>query len=109
MYSFPDDYRPPDGLLNGNTEYPNLNSEEYRRKIHLQPVLNPEFYERILLSDQGELLLATNDYRRRLWCGCLFGFGLQEDISDLSKATFKHHSTSPISAIQFLKDDMVML
>lgn len=65
MYCAPEEYIPPsDKDFIGSTQYPNLNSEEYRRKFSLatnkQP---PEFYENILCNDQHQILIARNDYR----------------------------------------------
>lgn len=69
MYCVPEDYRPPqEAQLQSNTQYPNLNSEEYRRKFSVQNLDFGEFYE-ILTKNASDnsFLVVTNDYR----CGSL--------------------------------------
>ena len=63
MYALPEDYTPPlDKDLFGNTEYPNLNSEEYRRKISLVGK-NQEFHENLARNGKKQVLVVRNDYR----------------------------------------------
>lgn len=77
MYCIPEDYAPPlDKDFRGNTMYPNLNSEEYRRRIQLTPTQGCqfansedgkanvlEFNEFILSNEKKQILLVANDYR----------------------------------------------
>lgn len=65
MYCTQEDYNPPlDKDLTGNTQYPNLNSEEYRRRFSLSnSANNQEFHENLISNANGQVLLVTNDYR----------------------------------------------
>lgn len=63
MYCTEDDFNPPlDKDLCGNTHFPNLNSEEYRRRFCLRNP-NQEFHENLISNANGQVLLVTNDYR----------------------------------------------
>lgn len=63
MYAMPEDYNPPlDKDLSGNTQYPNLNSEEYRRKFCMTAQAQ-EFHENLVANSKGQVLVVTNDYR----------------------------------------------
>lgn len=64
MYCAQAEYTPPAGHeMVGNTQFPNLNSEEYRRKFSLVPDKVPEFYENLIVNEKGQLLIVANDYR----------------------------------------------
>lgn len=63
MYCAAEEYHPPaDKDFIGSTQYPNLNSEEYRRKFSLTST-DQEFYENLKLNGKGQALVVNNDYR----------------------------------------------
>lgn len=46
----------------GGTQFPNLNSEEYRRKFSLT-AKDQEFHENLIFNANNQVLIVTNDYR----------------------------------------------
>lgn len=45
-----------------STQFPNLNSEDYRRKFSLTSK-SQEFYENLICNAEKQVLVVTNDYR----------------------------------------------
>lgn len=63
MYCASAEYNPPvDKDFSGSTQYPNLNSEEYRRRFSLTSK-SQEFYEYLICNEKKQVLVVTNDYR----------------------------------------------
>lgn len=107
----PSNYSPPtDAELIGSTQYPNLNSIEYRNlKVDPNIVKLLPFYESIAANeDQSTLLLTTNSYTGRLWNGSIFGYHRFEEIGVENAEQFKLNVESNISGIRFLDKQMVL-
>ena len=97
------EYKPPKAEdLKDELNYPNLNSTDYRaRSFKVRDGFLP-FFEIIEQNEDGKLLLGTNSYYDRIFNSCVFAFDNFEDISDVSKSTFRVPSESLLTNIKFV-------
>lgn len=105
----PNDYKTPiDGELEGNTQFPNLNSTEYRNRTYT-PYSLP-FFETIATNDdQSTILLAANSYVNRLWDGALFVYRQFEDVGQDHKEELRLSFDSNLNGMRFLDKTFIIL
>lgn len=112
-----------------STQFPNLNSEDYRRKFSLTSK-SQEFYENLICNAEKQVLVVTNDYRwvsttslvqphplihsiyslicsRRLWSGRFLLFADLSSFLEKQPALADHPCQSPISTVAFQSNDKV--
>lgn len=110
-FAAPPDYNPPpDSELNGHTtQFPNLNSIEFRHRQRDDTVTLLPFYEIIESNeDQTTLLLATNSYTDRLWNGTVFGYNKLSEIGKPDSKLIKLEFDSNVMGMQFVDKSMVL-
>lgn len=109
-YKVPDSYQPPfESDLSTNTEYPNLNSFEYRTKtLDGTTVKLEQFWESFDVNDAGNIVLATNNLRGRLWNSSFWGFENVDDVGHVERASYKMQSAANITNIKYMELTMVM-
>lgn len=110
FFKAPLDYNPPrDTEINGSTQFPNLNSIEYRnRKVDNEITLLP-FFEIIAENqDQTSVLLATNSYNQRVWNGAVFGYDQLDDIGKPNAATMNLSLDANVTGMSFVRKDIVI-
>ena len=108
VYALPSSYNPPEiSQLCTNTQYPNLNSIEYRFKESDKTLKIQKFQEHIDINEFGNVVLGCNSYTDRVWDGSFWGFEGVEDFGDESKASYKLSTKSPITNIRYTEANMV--
>lgn len=106
----PNNYNPPAEVLLGNSQFPNLNSIEFRNKKHNENAAKSPFYEMLTANlDQSTFLLVSNSYTGRLWNSSIFGYANIDDIDKLGKETLKISTDSHVTGIKFFKNQMILL
>ena len=107
-FGIPESYKPPnDHELRTNTEYPNLNSKEYRLKPIDQTTKLYNYYETLIKNNLGNYILVSNDYSGRLWRGSLWGFDNINDIAIEKKSAFRLQAASAITNIIYIEKNTV--
>lgn len=82
MYDTPDFYDPPaDDQLATNTQYPNLNSLEYKLRPPAERSRSRKFFERLAINEAGNAVLVGNRYTDRVWHGHIWGFERLADVN----------------------------
>lgn len=106
----PPDYNPPkDTELDGNTQFPNLNSIAFRNQQHDNGINMLPFYELLEANqDQTTILLATNSYTQRTWNSNVFGYGCFSDIGRVDASTIKLSFDSNLTGVRFVDKSMVV-
>lgn len=106
----PSDYNPPkDEELNGSTQFPNLNSIEFRNLPRDNSVRLLPFYELLEANeDQTTILLATNSYNDRLWNGHVFGYEKFADIGQPDAEVIKLEFDANVMGARFIDKMMVL-
>lgn len=109
-FKAPLDYDPPkDTELDGTTQFPNLNSIEFRNRQNEKCVTLLPFYEILETNeDQTTFLLATNSYNQRLWNGAVFGYGKFTDIGKTNAGAVKLPFDSNVTGMRFVDKTMVL-
>lgn len=109
-FSKPTDYNPPsDRELSGNTQFPNLNSVEYRYRPHDDTINLLPFYERLEANpDQTTILLVTNSYTNRLWNSTVMGFTRFADVVKGDSSIIQLGFDANVTGCQFLDRTMVL-
>ncbi|XP_031638317.1 protein valois [Contarinia nasturtii] len=109
-FKAPLDYNPPkDTELNGSTQFPNLNSVEFRNRQNDNETTLLPFYELVEANDdQSTVLLATNSYNQRLWNGSVFGYDCLSDVGKPNADRIKLSFDSNVTGIRFLDKSMVV-
>jgi hypothetical protein len=110
MFSVPETYKPPeDAELFSNTEYPNQNSREYRKKpVDQSPQILP-FFEAIAINELGNFVLGTNNYRGRIWNAWGWGFESSNDVADSNKSTFKFRASASITNLKYVAANIFLM
>lgn len=106
----PHDYNPPgDKDLDGNTQFPNLNSVEFRYRQQDESIRMLPFYELLESNqDQTTILLGTNSHTQRLWNATLFGYKRFSDIGNIETSCIKLTFDSNLTGIRFVDKSMVI-
>lgn len=108
LFSKPNDYKPPEeSELRTNTEYPNLNSKEYRKKPVIRTSQIQRFFEAFSINEEGDVILASNNIRGRIWDGCVWGFKQIDDLGNHEKSCFVTHCDSPVTNLRYVKTTLV--
>lgn len=109
-FSVPNDYQPPaDNELNGNSQFPNLNSIDYRNRPQDDTVNLLPFYECLEANeDQTTILLTTNSYTHRLWNATVFGFARFADVGKRDASTIQLSLDSNVIGCRFIDRTMVL-
>lgn len=109
-FSVPSDYNPPpDNELNGNSQFPNLNSVEYRHRAQDDTINLLPFYECLEANeDQTTILLATNSYTNRLWNGTVFGFSRFSDVGKREASIIQLSFDANVTGCRFIDRTMVL-
>lgn len=110
-FSAPANYNPPsDNQLDGNSQFPNLNSVEYRYRPHDEDTINVlPFYECLEANDdQSTILLATNSYTHRLWNGTVFGFARFADVGKRDGSIIQLAFDANVTGCRFIDRAMVL-
>lgn len=109
-YSAPTDYNPPtDEELNGNSQFPNLNSVEYRNRPQADTINLLPFYERLEANqDQTTILLTTNSYTQRLWNGTVMGFERFGDVGKRDASIIQLGFDANLTGCRFIDKTMVL-
>lgn len=106
VYQIPEDYQPPVGYeaMAASTQFPNLNSNEYRAK--------PVTYEKkvlpcieILEKDTNNgYIVASNEISGRLWYGNIFGYKSFDDFrtGNIENSLFHIRTESTITQMKLL-------
>lgn len=112
FFKAPPDYNPPKNTdLEGSTQFPNLNSIEFRsrqsNKMKTDGLM--DFYEILEANeDQSTILLATNSYNQRLWKGAVLGYDKFSDIGKQDAEVIKLHFDSNITSMHFVDKTIVL-
>lgn len=106
----PTNYNPPkDNELDGNTQFPNLNSVEYRNRARDDTVNLLPFYERLEANpDQTTILLVTNSYTSRLWNSTVMGFERFADVGKGESSIMQLGFDANVTGCRFLDRAMVI-
>lgn len=106
----PADYSPPpDKELNGNSQFPNLNSVEYRHRPQDDTINLLPFYERLEANqDQTTILLVTNSYTNRLWNSTVLGFGRFADVGKRDSSLIQLTFDANVTGCGFIDRTMVL-
>lgn len=109
-FSVPTDYNPPpDNQLNGNTQFPNLNSVEFRNRPQEDTTNLLPFYECLEANeDQTTILLTTNSYTQRLWNGTVFGFGRFADVGKRDSSIIQLGFDANLTGCRFIDRTLVL-
>ncbi|XP_055301987.1 protein valois [Sitodiplosis mosellana] len=109
-FKAPSNYSEPhDTELDGSTQFPNLNSIEFRSRKNDDGVALLPFYELLEANeDQSIILLATNSYNQRLWNGAVFGYGKFDDIGKPNTGIIKLPFDSNVTGIGWTGKTMVV-
>lgn len=109
-FKAPLDYNPPhDKELDGSTQYPNLNSIEYRNRQNEESVALLPFYEILQANeDQTTILLATNSLNQRIWNGAVFGYSKFSDIAKPNTGLISLPFDSNVTGMRFVDKTMVV-
>jgi WD40 repeat protein len=111
MYIKPSFYQPPAAEeLTDNTDFPNLNSIEYRVKkpTHTQPKLQ-NFWEILEVDSLGQIVLVTNDYVTRIWNGSFWGYESFEDVAVPDKAVYNKQYDHLITNFKFIEPNIALV
>lgn len=109
LFNSPADYtQPNENELAGNTQYPNMNSVEYRRRQY-QPT-EPTFYETITTNaTQSTILLVANSYVNRFWDSTIHIYKQFDDIEQTKQSQQQLRFNTNVNHIRFIDDMLVML
>lgn len=109
-FKAPLDYNPPlDKELDGSTQFPNLNSIEFRNRQNGNDIVLLPFFEELEANeDQTLILLSTNSYNQRLWNGTIFGYGKFSDIGQQNADLIKVSFDSNVTGMRFVDKTMVL-
>lgn len=109
LFTSPVGYNQPnDSDLATSTQYPNMNSIEYRRRTY-QPD-EPTFYDKLTANNaQTTVLLATNSYVNRYWESAVFVYNKLDDVGQRAKALQRLPFNTNVNHIRFIDDLLVML
>lgn len=106
----PASYDPPrDEELDGSTQFPNLNSIEFRHRQNDGRITLLPFFEQLVANeDQSTILLATNSYNQRLWNGAVFGYGRFADIGQPNAAVMQISVDANVTRMSFVEKSIVL-
>ena len=112
-YLEPPEYDPPKDIktLQTSTQYPNMNSVEYRLSstcYDIGTAMQP-FLEVIEQNQAGNIVIAGNNYTGRKFCGSFFGWESAKDglLSDSTETCFRMQCEYFIRAIKFINSTLV--
>lgn len=100
---------PEDNELSENTTFPNLNSRDYMKRYPDQTLKVQSFYEFLDINNEGQVVLGCNDYTNRLINGSMWGWDNVKDVGDMDKAVYKVRCSAPVTTLQFLGKDTLVL
>lgn len=109
MYATPESYQPPNiSELSTNSQYPNMNSMQYRYKPidYTQPELH-QFFEFLTVNAFDLVAVAANNYNGRVWCGSVFAYDSFDQFGQTGKEVFSMRVEDSITSMEFYYDDMV--
>lgn len=106
----PSDYNPPpDKELDGNSQFPNLNSVEYRNRPYDNTINLLPFFERLEANeDQTTILLVSNSYTNRLWNSTVMGFKRFADVGKRDSSIIQLGFDANVTDCRFLDRTMVL-
>uniref|UniRef100_A0A182SDI3 Uncharacterized protein n=1 Tax=Anopheles maculatus TaxID=74869 RepID=A0A182SDI3_9DIPT len=112
-YAVPDTYQPPETLpeLAKTTDYPNMNSLHYRltKAIPLPEKKLPPFLDLAIVSCQGNVIVAGNNYTGRLWEGGFCGWETMADLFQEEKILFSNRCDAIVTALCYTTDNALFL
>lgn len=112
VYKCPEWHQPPIDVkdMRTCTQYPNINSIEYRNlPVSDETQLYP-FYEWLAANDtQSTMVLATNSYTGRNWNGTLWGYEKFTDIGHKTKEVFKLKVHASTTALRFIESNLLIV
>lgn len=113
VYKFPAWHQPPTNInaMRMSTQYPNINSIEFRNlEIHEKVTPMYPFYEWLESNEaQTTVVLATNSYVSRLWNGTLWGYSHLNDVGRNDKEVFKLKLSATTTALRFIEANLLMV
>lgn len=111
MYKKPSSYNPPPpNALTNNSDFPNLNSLEYRvKKIETTERKLKQFWEILEVDTLGQIVLVTNDYVARIWNGSFWGYENFDDVGSETKAVYSKCCEHLITNFKFVEPNIVSL
>lgn len=110
IYATPKWHQPPEGTkLDGCTNYPNLNSINFRQSAPSKDAAE-DFYE-VLETNEAEstFILAANSYTGRLWDSSLYFYDRAEDVGSSEKCALRSKLNATVSNIRFIDEKMFLL
>lgn len=110
MYKKPSFYSPPPPQeLTNNSDFPNLNSLEYRvKKIDDDSDLKLQrFWEILEVDTLGQIVLVTNDYVTRIWNGSFWGYENFDDVGSEKLAVYNKRYEYLITNFKFVQPNIV--
>lgn len=109
LFTSPVNYNPPNDCdLASNTQFPNMNSIEYRRRAYES--VEPKFFEKLAANDaQTTVLLATNSYVNRYWESVVYVYKKFDDVVQQTNALQRLPFNTNINHMRFINDILVML
>lgn len=109
-FKAPLDYNPPnDSELDGNSQFPNLNSLDFRNHKSSGSAKMLPFYELLEANeDQTTILLATNSYTHRLWNSTVFGYERFSAIGKPDESCITLSFEANLTGIRFIEKSMVL-
>lgn len=113
VYKFPVWHQPPTDInaMQACTQYPNINSTEYRL-LGIEETTTPlfSFFEWLESNDaQSTTVLATNSYVGRIWHGTIWGYGNLNDVGQPDKEVFKLKLGATTTALRFIEANLLLV
>ncbi|KAJ6649760.1 Protein valois [Pseudolycoriella hygida] len=99
---------PPPNELTNNTDFPNLNTMEYRLK-KLQITKPQSFWEILEVDTLGQIVLVTNDYVTRMWNGSFWGYENLDDVGSAEKAVYGKIYDHLITGFKFVEPNIALV
>lgn len=109
LFNSPADYRQPSANdLANNTQFPNMNSIEYRHRTY-QPS-EPSAYEKLAANpSRTTVLLAANTYVNRLWDGAIFVYKHFDDVGRPDQSLHRLPFDTNVNHVRFIDDLLFMV
>uniref|UniRef100_A0AAG5DE40 WD repeat-containing protein 55 homolog n=1 Tax=Anopheles atroparvus TaxID=41427 RepID=A0AAG5DE40_ANOAO len=112
-YKEPASYRPPATKeeLTNSTEYPNMNSREYRltEAVQLPDGKLCPFIDHMASNAAGQVMVAANQYTSRQWGGSVCAWESAADVLQEDKVSFSLRCEAFVTALCYTQDDLLFL
>lgn len=97
--------------LASTLNHPHLNTLEYRLKPINSEYNMHNYYDHILVDENGDVTIACNKRDGLLWYGCVFGFDSFEDLmeTNFEISLYRIKGNAFYTGLKFVQDNFLVL